>query len=88
MNLNEMRKVAGLPTKPEQLNEASGVSRLGNVANTVHTMQKLFTADSPLAKALTDEGADMSYFKDITKLFDKLEEAVMELQKSVSTGDE
>ena len=80
LSLNEALKAAGLP---QQLNEASSVPRLRIVSDKIHDFQKVFSNDSAFAKALEADGADMSYFKDASKLLDQLEDALAELHKSV-----
>lgn len=70
-----------------KLNEASTSSRLRTLASKVMDMQQIFSKDSAMFKNLKDDGADMSYFDDVSKALDDLEEAMTELQKSVEMSN-
>ena len=85
MNLNEARKLAGLP---EIITESSMVM-IKRYEDSLFKLQKAFTTDSNLYKGLEKDGADMSYFKDIEKALNKIEDDLTELQKSFEiTPDE
>lgn len=86
-HLNEMRKLAGLPEKAEQLNEAGSTTRLRQLAGMIDTLSSAFKKDGNLAKGLKADDADMSYFDDISKALGQMEDDMQMLQRSIERMD-